>query len=304
MITNDEASRVHADRARFHLGIVATLVVASLMILMPSASAVTPSTLGLSGATKMTDYTSSAQGCARATFDRPSISLKTGNGKADVASSAKTCTAAQGGPAVVSEGESIGLVGLTAPFKLKTSATFVNVSFDLVGTASDHAAAPPTACPVSTTGGSFPVSNGTEFYNVTSGTCEALAEFAIQSTVIVSVPGGSFYANYLFTSNESGFLDNIYVEQVNYSSPLAGTNATYNYSTIQGFGSGNVTKFNTAYSLSVTGSWPAGTKLMVQAYAFPIAFCDVQNAPHATTSASFDAGTGTEHLDITAVTVS
>jgi hypothetical protein len=108
----------------------------------------------------------------------------------------------------------------------------------------------------------------------------------------------------LYESNESGVVDDIYVEQVNFSSPSAGTNASYNASFVQHLGTSNTTNINSAYSLSTGGSWPGGSTIVVQAYAFIVAECVVQDMPHVTASATFDAGLGSDHLDITGIVVS
>jgi len=295
------------QKARWRLSVTTILAIGTsiLVLCTPLASAATSAKLGLTGATKLTDYSNTLQGCAHASLKKPSVNLRTGNGTAYAKSSSKSCAKSQGGVAVVSEGESVGTVGIIAPFKLKAAATSVNVSFDLIAAARTSAAIGGFSCPVATMGGSFPVTNGTEFYNVTSGYCQAEAVFAIQSTVIVSqAGGGGFSASYLYDSNESGVLDSIYVEQVNFSSPSAGTNATYNYSSIQDYGGSNTTAFNSAYSMLASGSWPAGATIVVQAYAFIIAECVVQDVPHATASAIFDASQGGYHLDITGIVVS
>jgi hypothetical protein len=295
------------QRTRWRLSLAAILAIGTSILVLssPLTAAVAPAGLGLSGATKLTDYSSQAQGCAHAILSKPSVSLRTGDGKAFAQSSSKSCANSKGGVSTVSEGDSVGTVGIIAPIKLHAAASTVMVNFDLVAAARTSAVVGSFTCPVTTTGGSYPVTNGTEFYNVTSGDCQAEAEYAIQTTVIVSqAKGGGFAASYLYDSNESGVLDNIYVEQINFSSPSAGINATYNYSTVQYYGASNSTTFNSAYSLSASGSWNAGTTIIVQAYAFIVAECVVQGIPHATTSAVFNAGGGSNHLDITGIVVS
>jgi hypothetical protein len=289
---------------------VTTMVSAMAVVLLMAAS---PATAGPSSASvfhgvtpiKVASYDST--GCSKNIPVKSAFSTKTWNGSAVLSSSAVTCPRADGGVNLASDASTIIEVGLSAVTKARAGTTTVDVSFGVRANASDSATGSAKRCPVTTTFSSSNVTNGTQFTNTTRGECFTEADFVLEATVEVCeiTSAGAQNCSYgaYFEDNETGFFYSVYVQQVNYSSPLAGTNYTYNSSEYEFYGARNSSVIHATYSVPVNGTWPVGSRLLVTSSVFLRTDAETVGELHCAAAGRMDAGTGSNHVDILGMTV-
>jgi hypothetical protein len=298
---------------RRRLGQVAGVTTMTSALAVAILMAVSPATAGpvfvnlFHGVTPIKLASYDATGCSKNIPGRPTFSTKTLDGSAVLSSYAVSCSLAKGGVNMASDASTIIELGLSSVAKARAGTTTVNVSFGVQANVSDSALGSAKHCPLTTTSTSLNVPNGTQYTNLTRGECLSEADYVFEATVEVCeiTPAGASNCSFgsYFLDNETGFLDYIVVQQVNYSSPLAGTNSTYNYSESESFGVRNTSVLHGTYSVPVIGTWSAGSRLLITSIVFLRTDAETWGKVHCTATGSIDAGTGTNHVDVLGMTV-
>jgi len=293
-----------------HVSGVTTMISAmavTILMATSSASATQASAKLLHGVTPIKVASYDSTGCSKNVPVKPAFSAKTQDGRGVLSSAAITCPPAKGGVGLPSDASTIIELGLSSVAKARAGTTTVNVSFGVQANASDSALGTGKNCPVTTTLTSRAVPNGTQYINTTRGECLSEADFVLEATVEVCeiTTAGASNCSYGsdFLENETGFFDYINVQEVNFSSPLAGKNVTHNYSEFKFYGVRNYSVISATYIVPVNGSWPAGSRLLITSTIFLRTDAETKGQLHCREAGIIDAGTGTNHVDILGLTV-
>ncbi len=253
-----------------------------------------------------------ASGCAGDHGSYPTIAFPSGHAALSLTMYGRTCTAARGGRAVVSEVYGEASIGAERSVKLTSNERYLNVSYSATySLASSVLATIPATCPTTHQHQKLLETNGTAttvvWYNQTQSTCWATAYYALTLNQVVCVPAhySCLGQTLPLASNITGTYWQRTVASYNYSDPAVArsANSTSNTTVSATYGPSNSTVQKQSGVLSLFGHWKAGETVEIEAYYEIRMTVEVTGVPSASAVTSLSAHGSRGYLAITGITL-
>jgi hypothetical protein len=258
---------------------------------------------GFPGATWTPFTYKDSEGCATAKGFPAHWAAATGHGKDKLSTSAVTCPAYRGGDKTFSLGDAFGELTVTAPVHLPTGTGGVNVSWSIVGTATDSGGFTGSgACPTVYYNGSY--NYGYTWYNYSDAQadCYAYAEVSLygEAYLMDLTTNTAFYpSNYWNLYNTSGNENFSYTDTATYSNSSYWIyNYSYSYANNYSYGPSGALAGNMAPQWFINGTFSHSDQYNVITYLEPSTVSEVNGFTHGHAASSVNFATGPNHEDL------